>query len=187
MIGLRTCAAEGQCAMQKLLIAYATRAGSTAQVAEFMGKVLREAGLQVDVMPVKQVRDLSGYSGVILGSPIRMGSVLPELIRFVKAHAQTLSRLPLAYFNVNLTLMDDTPEARAIVDSYFNPLRVICAPLRVGAFAGKMDYARLNSLLRFLLARNRDQIPEGDWIDWQAVRQWALELLPLLQGERTSA
>jgi len=173
--------------MPKLLVAYATRAGSTAEIAEFMGKVLSEAGVQADVLPIKQVRDLRGYSGVILGSAIRMGSVLPELIKFVQTHAATLSQVPLAYFNVNMTLMEDTPENRAVVDSYFKPLRAICEPLRVGAFAGKMDYARLGVLLRFVFSKNKEKIPEGDWIDWEAIRAWTLEVLPLMQGERAAS
>lgn len=172
--------------MSKVLIAYATRAGSTAAIAEFMGKVVREAGAQADVLPIKEVRELTGYSGVILGSAIRMGSVLPELVRFVRAHAPKLSQMPLAYFNVNMTLMEDTPENRAIVDSYFKPLRAICQPLRVGAFAGKMDYSRLGVLLRFFLSKSKEEIPEGDWIDWDAVRAWTLEVLPLMQGERAA-
>ncbi len=172
--------------MQRILIAYATKAGSTADVAAFMGKVLREAGASADVLPLKQVRDLSGYSGAILGSAIRMGKVLPELVKFVRMHAATLCQMPLAYFNINITLMDDTPESRAIVDSYFNPLRAICEPLRVGAFAGRMDYARLGWLTRFLISQNRDEIPEGDWINWEAIRAWTLELLPLMQRERAS-
>ncbi|MCS6870874.1 MAG: flavodoxin domain-containing protein [Anaerolineae bacterium] len=173
--------------MRKLLVAYATKAGSTAEIAEFMGKVLREAGAQVDVLPIKQVRDLSSYSGAILGSAIRMGKVLPELVKFVRTHATTLSQMPLAYFNVNITLMDDTPESRAIVDSYFNPLRAICTPLRVGAFAGRMDYARLSWLMRFLLRQNKEEIPEGDWIDWKAIRAWTLDVLSLMQREPTPA
>lgn len=172
--------------MQRILIAYATKAGSTADVAAFMGKVLREAGAHAEVLPLKQVRDLSGYSGAILGSAIRMGKVLPELVKFVRTHATTLCQMPLAYFNINITLMDDTPESRAIVDSYFNPLRAICEPLRVGAFAGRMDYARLGWLTRFLISQNRDEIPEGDWINWEAIRAWTLELLPLMQRERAS-
>lgn len=173
--------------MQRLLVAYATRAGSTAEIAEFIGKVLREAGAEVDVLPLKQVRNLSGYSGAILGSAIRMGRVLPELVKFVRTHATALSQMPLIYFNVNMTLMDDTPENRAIVDSYFNPLRAICEPLRVGAFAGRMDYSRLGWLLRFVFSKNKEQIPEGDWINWESIRAWTLEVLSLMQREQTPA
>ncbi|MFQ3536114.1 MAG: flavodoxin domain-containing protein [Aggregatilineales bacterium] len=173
--------------MQKLLVAYATKAGSTAEIAEFMGNALREAGAQADVLPLRQVRDLSGYSGAILGSAIRMGKVLPELVNFVRLHAAALCQMPIAYFNVNMTLMDDTPESRAIVDSYFNPLRAICEPVRVGAFAGRMDYAKLGWLLRFFLSKSKEGIPEGDWIDWAAIRTWTLELLPLMRREHTPA
>ena len=165
--------------MQKILIAYASKAGSTAEVAEFIAKVMREAGAAVDVRPIREVRDISGYQGVLLGSAIRMSKVLPEVVNFAKAQAAALSHLPVAYFNVNMTLKDDTPENRAIVDAYFDPLRAICTPVSVAAFAGKMDYSRLGWLLRFFLSRSKGKdkdenlIPEGNWLNWETIRAWA--------------
>ncbi len=177
--------------MQKVLIAYASKAGSTAEVAEFIAKVMREAGTAADVRPVKSVRDLSAYQGVLVGSAIRMGKVLPEVVRFVQAQAAALSHLPVAYFNVNMTLKDDTPENRAIADAYFDPLRAICTPISTAAFAGKMDYSRLGGLLRFFFSRSKGKednpIPEGNWLNWEAIRAWALAVLPLLQAERLPA
>ncbi|MDL1923501.1 flavodoxin [Chloroflexi bacterium CFX3] len=179
------------CVMQKILIAYASKAGSTAEVAEFIAKVMREAGAAVDVRPVRDVRDISAYQGVLLGSAIRMGKVLPEVVNFAKTHAAALAHLPVAYFNVNMTLKDDTPENRTIVDAYLDPLRAICTPVSTAAFAGKMDYSRLGWLLRFFFSRSKGKeenpIPEGNWLDWEKIRTWALEVLPLLQAERLPA
>ena len=55
----------------KILVTYASRAGSTAEVAEAIGKTLTEGGAQVDVIPMQDVNDLSPYRAVVAGSAIR--------------------------------------------------------------------------------------------------------------------
>jgi menaquinone-dependent protoporphyrinogen oxidase len=54
----------------RILVAYASRAGSTAEVAEVIGRVLREGGPEVDVCPVGAVHSLAGYDALVLGSAI---------------------------------------------------------------------------------------------------------------------
>lgn len=52
---------------------YATKYGATAEIAEKIGEVLRQAGLPTDVLPVKQVDDLTPYTAIILGSAVYIG------------------------------------------------------------------------------------------------------------------
>ena len=70
-----------------------TRAGSTAEVADAVGKKLAQGGAMVDVMSVKNVHDLNGYQAVVLGSAIRAGKVLPEIFDFVKAYKSDLHKV----------------------------------------------------------------------------------------------
>jgi hypothetical protein len=49
----------------KILVTYATCTGSTAGVAEAIGKTLAEDGTPVDVLPMLEVRDLAPYRGVV--------------------------------------------------------------------------------------------------------------------------
>jgi flavodoxin len=81
-----------------VLVAYASREGSTAEIAETIGMVLREAGAEVDVLPVKEVHNLDGYDAVVLGSAVHIGKVLPEAVQFAKRHQPVLADLPVAYF-----------------------------------------------------------------------------------------
>jgi menaquinone-dependent protoporphyrinogen oxidase len=53
-----------------ILVAYATRYGSTQEVAEVVVATLRERGLAVDIQPMRQVRTLEGYRTVVLGAPL---------------------------------------------------------------------------------------------------------------------
>jgi menaquinone-dependent protoporphyrinogen IX oxidase len=84
--------------MNKILVTYATRAGSTYEVAARVAEVLHTQGAAVDVKPVTAMHELQGYDAIVVGSAIRMGCWLPEAVEFVKTNRETLSRIPTAYF-----------------------------------------------------------------------------------------
>jgi menaquinone-dependent protoporphyrinogen oxidase len=165
----------------RLLIAYGSRCGSTGGVAEAIGQVLSTAGAAVDVRLVKDVTDLSPYQGVIVGSAIRMGKWLPEAVEFVKTHQATLSRLPVAYFAVCLTMKDDTVENRRKAMGFLDP---VCKqfpqvkPLDIGLFAGAVDYSKLSFAYSLILKVKG--APEGDFRNWEAIRTWAAGVRPAL-------
>jgi menaquinone-dependent protoporphyrinogen oxidase len=160
----------------KVLVAYATRAGSTAEVAQAIGEVLRGRGDAVDVAPVKEVRDLSPYRAVIAGSAIRMGSWLPEAVEFVTKNQAGLSKVPTAFFVVSGFMKDDTTEMRAKVSAFLDPVRAMVKPDKEGLFAGKMDYSKITFLDR-LIAKMVKSV-EGDWRNWVQIRAWAADAIP---------
>lgn len=162
-----------------ILVAYATRAGSTGEVAQAIAETLRQAGLDVDLRPVREVADVSPYRAVILGSPIRASHWMPEAMRFLRRHREALSRIPVAYFTVCITLMEDTEENRRMVESWMEPVRALLEPVSMGLFAGKMDYRRLSFLERFIIQK-MIKVPEGDHRNWEAIRTWAREIAGLL-------
>lgn len=162
----------------KVLITYATRAGSTAEVAQAIAEVLRarSEGENVDVAPVKEVKDLSPYRAVIVGSAIRMGSWLPEAVEFVTKNQAALAKVPTAFFLVSGYLKDDTPEMRAKVSAFLDPVRAMVKPGKEGLFAGKMDYSKITFLDR-LIAKMVKSV-EGDWRNWDQIRAWAADAVP---------
>ncbi len=160
--------------MNKILVAYATRAGSTAEVAARVAEVLSETGAIVEVRPIQDVREVQGYDAVVIGSAIRMGHWLPEVVTFVKANRDTLSHIPTAYFLVSGLLREDTPEMRKTVLAYLDPVRVILEPTSIGLFAGKIDYSKLSWLDRIIAKK---VMSEGDGRNWDAIQSWARELL----------
>ena len=167
----------------RLLIAYGSRCGSTGGVAEAIGQVLSMAGAAVDVRLVKDVTDLSPYKGVIVGSAIRMGKWLPEAVEFIKTQQDTLSRVPVAYFAVCLTMKDDTVENRRKALSYLEPLRKQfpqVKPADIGLFAGALDYSKLSFAYSLILKVKG--APEGDFRNWEVIRTWAAGVRPALWG-----
>ena len=155
----------------KVLVAYASRAGSTGEVAEAIGQVLCEAGAAVDVRLAKEVTDLSPYRAVVVGSGIRVGKWLPEAVEFVERHREALSRMPVAYFLVCLTLKENTEENRREVSAYLDPVCEMVQPVDVGLFAGAMDYSKLPFILRLMMKAMKS--PEGDFRNWETIRAWA--------------
>jgi menaquinone-dependent protoporphyrinogen oxidase len=167
----------------RMLIAYASRAGSTAEVAETIGNVLRESGLSVDVRSVKDVQSLTGYDALVLGSAIWAGKPLPEMQRFVDGQHDALARLPVAYFILCDALRVYTPANRQIALGYLSPLRAAKQPVSVGMFAGRRDFSKVHPLLRWFLMRVV-RLAEGDWRDWEQIRAWAAALTPQLTDAR---
>jgi menaquinone-dependent protoporphyrinogen oxidase len=159
----------------KVLVAYTSICGSTAEVAKEMAKVLSDRGENVDLMQAKDVKDLSAYKTVVLGSAVRMGQWRPEAVDFVKRHQAALGQKSTAFFTVCLTLKDDTEENRNKVSAYIDPVRAMIKPGKEGFFAGKMDYSRL-SFFDGLLTKNMIKAPEGDYRNWDAIRAWAGEV-----------
>jgi menaquinone-dependent protoporphyrinogen oxidase len=164
--------------MKKILVTFATRAGSTYEIATRVAEVLREAGATVEVKPVTAVHELQGYQAVVVGSAIRMGRWLPEAVEFIKANRETLSHIPTAYFVVSGLLRTETAEMRRQVLAFLDPVRALLEPVRIGLFAGKLDYRTIDGFDRSIAEAVSSA--EGDWRNWEAIDAWARDLLPVL-------
>jgi menaquinone-dependent protoporphyrinogen oxidase len=165
----------------RILVAYATRAGSTAEVADAIGKKLAAGGAMVDIKPIKKVQSIDGYQGVVLGSAIRRGAVLPEVTDFIKTYKEELRKLPVACFIVCMILRENTEENRKKAASYLDPLSAEVNAVDTGMFAGKLDYSKLNFVDAFVV-EHIIGTPEGDLRDWKQINDWAANLLPKLQN-----
>lgn len=162
---------------QPVLIAYASGSGSTREVAAAMGATLNEQDIETDVRGVNEVESLQGYRAVIAGSSIRLGRWLPEAVAFISDFSQALGDLPVAYFTTCLTMIEDTPENRATVMAYMEPILALAPrvkPIAVGLFAGS-----LNPTLQQLIPAEVG--PYGDHRDWAAIRRWAASLGEVLR------
>src|SRR5579859_139424 len=86
---------QRRCAMAAdVLIVYASKHGSTEQVARGIGEVLRKHGLTTAVEPAGAVRDLSGFRAVVVGGSLYMGRWHHDARAFLRCHRRTLERLP---------------------------------------------------------------------------------------------
>jgi len=114
---------------QKILVTYASQYGTTGEVAEAIGEVLCENGNTVETKWVKNVKDVTGYDAVIVGSPIQYDKWMPEATDFVRMHQNTLSKLPVAYFFTCLTLAHQSEKAERQAETYADKLYALAPKL----------------------------------------------------------
>lgn len=168
----------------KILVTYASRTGSTAEIAEAIGKTLSEGGAQVDVIPMGDVKDLSAYQSVVVGSAIRGSKWLPEAMQFMQTHRSTLAQKRFAMFTVCITMaMKNAENYRSGVLGWVAPVRALAKPVSEGLFAGRLDFSKLPfswDTFLFRIAVTLGIFPRGDHRDWNAVRTWAEGLKPAL-------
>lgn len=163
---------------KKVLVAYASFSGSTAETAEFIRKKLLEKKIEADAMPVNKVKSLEGYDAVIIGSGIMMGKMKSSAVSFAQKFKEALSKKPVAFFLVCLTMQKDTPESRKTASGYIDPVRAFIKPFSEGLFPGRIEFKKIPfpfSLVMQMPAMKKE-IPEGDWRDWGKVEKWAGEI-----------
>jgi menaquinone-dependent protoporphyrinogen oxidase len=158
----------------RILVTYASKAGSTMEAAERIAKNLGSQNLTVDIQPVGKVTDLMQYQAVVLGSAIRAGNLLPEVKAFVEKHQAQLSQKYFGIFIVCLTMKDKTEENYKTVSAYLEPVRSQIKPDKEGIFAGVMNSSKLGFLERMLMKAMK--APEGDYRNWEAIDAWTEEL-----------
>jgi menaquinone-dependent protoporphyrinogen oxidase len=158
-----------------VLVGYATRYGSTQEVAEAVAETLRESGLEVEIQPMKEVRALEGYSAVLLGAALYMYRWHKDARRFLSRHRKALEELPVAIFALGpVKDPHDEEEWRGSRDQLDGELakHPWLEPVAVEILGGKFDPA----LLRFPLNLFAGSEPASDIRDQEAIRAWASEL-----------
>jgi len=156
----------------RLLVAYATAAGSTIGVAEAIGKTLATSGHGVDVKPFKNNPSLEGYQAVILGSAVHGGRWLPEATEFIQDHQAELTRVPVAVFCVHIMNLGTDEKSSKKRLAYLDPVRSLLPIVDEAYFAGKgIDPDTSSRFERFMASLM--QIPPGDKRDWDKINTWA--------------
>jgi menaquinone-dependent protoporphyrinogen oxidase len=166
---------------KKILVAYATKYGATAEIAQKIGQVLTEAGLAVDVLPAGQVRDVQPYGAVVLGSAVYVGAWRKEAARFLQLNEKLLSELPVWLFSSGPLEQGDPVELLQgwRLPKGLQPVADRIHPRDVAVFHGAIYEEKLNSLDKWMLKTVKSQV--GDFRDWQLITAWATSISEALR------
>ncbi len=128
-----------------ILIAYATRYGSTQEVAEAIGDRLRERGLAVELKPTFEVSTLEPYSMIVLGGPIYMDRWHHDARRFLKRYYTTLQEKPTAIFALGPLhqASEEWQDARQQLDRALEKAPLL-KPIAIEMFGGVLSPTRLH-------------------------------------------
>jgi len=166
---------EGQ--GKKILVAYATKCGSTAEISSAITESLCAGGLSVELKRANNVKNIDDYQGVVLGTAIYMSSPLKEASDFIERFGNQMSDIPFALFDVCLTMKEATTENQRVALDYLKSISDVISPIKTGAFSGRIELASLPPLYRmFAQADNEGILAEGDYRDWKAINDWGEEL-----------
>lgn len=157
--------------MAGVLVAYATKYGSTREVAEAIARTLGDRGLEVAVHPAHEVRDLSGYDAVIVGGPLYYFHWHRDARRFLGRHKQALARVPVAVFALGPfnDKAEDFAGARDQLDRTLIKhewLKPVAITVFGGKFApGGLRFPDRNPAMKAMEA--------SDIRDWDVIAAWA--------------
>lgn len=155
----------------RILVTYATKAGSTAEIAAKIGEHLSARGFAVDVINVKSKPDPKNYQAVILGSCIRMGGWLPEMMDYIKAHQFTLNSMQAALFTVHMLNAGDDETSIVARTAYMDKVRALMPGTEEVYFIGAMDFSKL-SILDCFISKMVKSV-ESDQRDWDKIKKWS--------------
>ncbi|MDO9538929.1 MAG: flavodoxin domain-containing protein [Methanocalculus sp.] len=162
----------------RILVAYATRAGSTEGIAEVIAEGLRLAGYDAGKARICDAPDPKEYDRIILGGPIYMGS-MNEVQRYCQEHEDALQSRIIGVFAVGMSFAGDDEEKHAQARDVLKKAIGQLTPRFSGYFAGMTNPEKLSFFQRTALTVVRT--PIGDYRDWKAIKGWTEEIAEYLR------
>jgi menaquinone-dependent protoporphyrinogen oxidase len=165
----------------KVLVAYASKYGATEEIAERVTQILQARGLKVDCMPAHQVREVSQYQAVILGSAVYAGQWIAEAANFLKENEQTLAERPVWLFSSGPTGEGDPVELMKgwRFPEALQPVADSIQPRDIAFFLGELDPNKLNLPEKMIVKALK--APTGDFREWDTIEAWAAAIAETLK------
>jgi menaquinone-dependent protoporphyrinogen oxidase len=169
----------------KVLVAYASRYGSTKGIAEFIAERLRQKGIEADAKDVGNTGELGAYDAFVVGSAVFMGHWMNEAKQFLRKNRAVLLKHPIWLFSSGPTGSKPTDDkGRNLLEvsgpTELEELKEMCNPRDHHVFFGALFPERLTGSTGFFYrmaqrsksARESMSENEGDFRDWKAIEAW---------------
>jgi menaquinone-dependent protoporphyrinogen oxidase len=161
----------------RVLVTAASKHGSTWDIARAIGDALAAWGVQVDIVHVEDVDDLSAYDAVVLGSAVYAGRWLKQARAFVEQRASELARLPVWLFSSG-----PIGSPTKLVENRAVDIRQIAKLIRIKEhriLAGRLNKRRLDLAEKVITMAMR--APKGDFRNWEEIHAWADGIAQILK------
>ena len=161
---------------RKVLVTYASKYGSTAQIADRISSVLESRGLDVEEMPVGKAKSAGDYKAVVLGSAVYAGQWRAEAAEWLKRNADELAKRPTWIFSSGPTGEGDPSELMngwRLPESLEEVVEGI-GPREIAFFHGNLDMDKLNFGEKLIVKAIK--APTGDFRVWDQIDSWAEEV-----------
>ena len=155
-----------------ILIAYASKHGSTQEIAERIAAKLQQVGQEAEVRSMDAIEDAGGYEAFVIGSAVYYGSWLKEATEWVHRNQAVLAAHPVWLFSVGplgTEVKDAEPQPKELAE-----FQQTIGPRDQRLFFGSLDHHTLSFAERMMVKAVR--APEGDFRDWQAIEDWAASI-----------
>ena len=174
--------------MDKILVAYSTWAGATHQVAEEIVKDLIRKNIQATISPAKDVKSVSEYQAVLLGTSVHAGQMTGDFNKFLTRFHKELESRKTAFFVVCFNMIEDNEKNRAETLGWLNKSLSRfpeIQPVALGLFAGaavtdSKEFNKLNILVKKLIESMKKSMDtdkgKSDFRDWEKIHAWTAEL-----------
>lgn len=151
----------------QVLIAYGSKRGGTAGLAEMIGDELTAAGLKTVVKPAREVRSLEGFDSVVIAGALYAARWHRDARQFARRHATELRGRPV--WLVSSGPLDDSAATGTIP-----PVKHVAKVMTQIGARGQVTFGgRLESTAKGFPAIAMAKTKAGDWRDRAHVHTWA--------------
>ena len=168
---------------RNVLLAWATRYGSTEEVAHAIADDLLKQGFTVHAQPMPEVKSVERYDAVVLGFALYMSRIHKDARRFLTSYKEQLMRAPVAVFCLGPVHAEEKEfvEARRQLDKQLKQFPWL-SPVALEVVGGRFDPGKLGFLRLMPAMRN---MPTSDARNWEAIHSWAYHLPAALEAAST--
>ncbi len=160
----------------KILIAVASKHGSTFEIGRLIEQTVSIAGHQTELSKPEDVTDLSPYDAVVLGSAVYAGNWRPSAKKFASKHRQELLAMPFWMFSSGPLGTDE--ESDKDMGPVINNLVSSLKPIEHKVLSGKLDPADLKLSEKMIIRMVK--APYGDYRDKNEIVEWARSIIDYL-------
>ncbi len=166
---------------EKVLVAYGSKHGMTAEIAERIAKVLCDQGVDAEVASVERAGAPSGYRAVVLGAGVYAGMWRRSAAKYLKAHEAELAGMPVWLFSSGPTGAGDLEKLLSgwTFPTGLQPVADRIKPRGVTVFRGAFDAKQAGFFERWIMKKVK--AASGDFRDWPAIESWAREIAGALK------